>query len=439
MAELNKTDFEARYNHVSTGLYKDNATNDISEADLRDLVEYLADSFLSSKDNRYTLFGQFTTTTSTTAYVGTTSPAITAYATGQVFQVKAHATSTGSATLNLNTLGAKKIYTNPTTQATTGSIVINTIYFMVYDSALDSATGGFLIVGGGSTVTKVGTPANNQLAVWTGDGTIEGQTALTLDGTNLQFSGSGSVSVSSIENSAVILSQSSDSDKAAGLVTAASATKASVQLQNVSNVSGWYAGIVFDPELYDNSASFYPAVGGNYVYDTKSNSAGLQGAIDFSPNYTDLSFVQKAWVTRTLTTETTQVGNVGTGEDTLFTYSLPAATLATNGHSVKLRASGTFAANGNTKTLKVKFGATTIVSTAGAFQQRWVVDCEIIRTGATTQKCNCTVVGSDTGITHSTYFTAAETLSGTIALVITGEATNTDDIVKEAAKVTFEN
>lgn len=34
---------------------------------------------------------------------------------------------------------------------------------------------------GGGDVTKVGTPANNQLGVWTGDGTIEGDSALTFD------------------------------------------------------------------------------------------------------------------------------------------------------------------------------------------------------------------------------------------------------------------
>lgn len=34
---------------------------------------------------------------------------------------------------------------------------------------------------GGGDVTKVGTPANNQVGVWTGDGTIEGDSALTFD------------------------------------------------------------------------------------------------------------------------------------------------------------------------------------------------------------------------------------------------------------------
>jgi len=39
------------------------------------------------------------------------------------------------------------------------------------------------------SVSKVGTPANNQLAVWTGDGTLEGESELTYDGSTLTVSG----------------------------------------------------------------------------------------------------------------------------------------------------------------------------------------------------------------------------------------------------------
>lgn len=99
--------------------------------------------------NPYTWpFPQFTTTTSSTAYVGPASPVITAYANGQKFQVKIHATSTGAATLNINGLGAKKIFTDPTTQAAADDLLLNQIYIFFYDSALDSSAGGFLMVGG---------------------------------------------------------------------------------------------------------------------------------------------------------------------------------------------------------------------------------------------------------------------------------------------------
>ena len=41
--------------------------------------------------------------------------------------------------------------------------------------------------GGGGDVTKVGTPVNNQMAVWTGDGTLEGTSDFTYDGTSLNL------------------------------------------------------------------------------------------------------------------------------------------------------------------------------------------------------------------------------------------------------------
>lgn len=119
----------------------------VAEANTASRVGAMLENMVESSYT--TPFPQFTTTTSTTAYAGTTSPAIAAYITGQKFQVKIHATSTGDATLNLNTLGAKKVFTNPTTQATTDNLLINQVYILVYDAALDSAVGGFLMVGGG--------------------------------------------------------------------------------------------------------------------------------------------------------------------------------------------------------------------------------------------------------------------------------------------------
>lgn len=43
--------------------------------------------------------------------------------------------------------------------------------------------------GGGGDVTKVGTPVDNQVGVWTGDGTIKGDTSLTYDGSTLKATG----------------------------------------------------------------------------------------------------------------------------------------------------------------------------------------------------------------------------------------------------------
>jgi hypothetical protein len=47
----------------------------------------------------------------------------------------------------------------------------------------------FSVPEGAGDVLKVGTPVDNQVGVWTGDGTIEGTIGLTYDGSNLQLTG----------------------------------------------------------------------------------------------------------------------------------------------------------------------------------------------------------------------------------------------------------
>lgn len=139
-------------------------------------------------------------------------------------------------------------------------------------------------------------------------------------------------------------------------------------------------------------------------------------------------------------TDTTTVGNITTGEDTLYTYSVPAATLAVDKDSIRGFVAGTFAANGNNKTIKVKFGAITILNTgAVAFNAgSWRIDFFVIRTGATTQKCFGAFTSSNTTLDETaTYIVAAETLSGAVSLTVTGEATATNDIVGEIFRVEF--
>ena len=50
------------------------------------------------------------------------------------------------------------------------------------------------LTSGAGNVTKVGTPLDNQIAVWTGDGTLEGESQITYDGTTLDVTGNISVS-----------------------------------------------------------------------------------------------------------------------------------------------------------------------------------------------------------------------------------------------------
>ena len=193
-------------------------------------------------------------------------------------------------------------------------------------------------------------------------------------------------------------------------------------LDNGSNYLGFTAPASLSASL-DYTLPVAPAVSG---YVMASTTAGVM-----------------SWISRsgTLDKDNSQVGNVTTGEDNLYSYTLPAATLSVDENSVTGRFAGTVAANGNVKTLKLKFGGTTILTTVvttSSITSAWTIEFECSRTGATTQKCSGKLTNGD-GLGVGFNASAAETLSGTVAIVLTGEATATNDIVKEMATVKFED
>lgn len=132
----------------------------------------------------------------------------------------------------------------------------------------------------------------------------------------------------------------------------------------------------------------------------------------------------------------TAVGNVDAGENDLMSYSVPADTLSANHMSLQVVARGTFAANGNTKTLKLHFGSDnwTLLST-GANNNRWVVKATIVRTGATAQKVFITFSYSGAVGDTTTYTTASRTLSSANTLKLTGQGTSSNDILQEWMRV----
>jgi hypothetical protein len=140
-------------------------------------------------------------------------------------------------------------------------------------------------------------------------------------------------------------------------------------------------------------------------------------------------------------TNTTTVGNSGTGEDLLYSYTVPASILSVNKDSLRGFVAGSYAANGNNKNIRVKFGTTLTMLTTGAIAANtgsWRVDFMVIRTGATTQKCVASYTSSNTTLDETcTYGVASETLSSATVIEVTGEATATNDIVGEMFRVEF--
>jgi len=143
----------------------------------------------------------------------------------------------------------------------------------------------------------------------------------------------------------------------------------------------------------------------------------------------------------------TDVGNVGLGEDTLQTFTLPANALNANGKAIRIRATFRTAANGNVKTIKLHFGATVLGNAgAAAFNDKLIYfDVVVVRTGASAQRSMLfRFEGTDNVFVDNTLLdrtTPAEDTTGTIVIKGTGETTTNvnNDVIQESMIIEFLN
>lgn len=89
-------------------------------------------------------------------------------------QIKISGTTSGTATITVPAVAGTPTYVLPAAVGGAGTFLKDA----AGDGNLSWATPS-----GSGDVSKVGTPVNNQVGVWTGDGTLEGDTALTFDTT----------------------------------------------------------------------------------------------------------------------------------------------------------------------------------------------------------------------------------------------------------------
>lgn len=137
----------------------------------------------------------------------------------------------------------------------------------------------------------------------------------------------------------------------------------------------------------------------------------------------------------------TQVANVSTSETDLISKTIHAKTLATNGDAISGYAWGTFAANGNNKTVKLYMAGTAIFTIGpGAYNGgTWWLRFSISRTGSSTQKYgvqwntdNATAGQSASSGTLSFTDTSNQTLK------ITGTSgTASNDVLNEEVRIMF--
>lgn len=133
MAATDGLTFEGTFNHAGTGLFKNNTAGDIGADDVRTLVTAVKESYVNRIDDAYTAPFPQVTAAGTDTYTATLSPAISAYAAGQKFQILFTNANTGAATLNLNTVGALAITKNGATALAAGDIPAGSIKILAYD------------------------------------------------------------------------------------------------------------------------------------------------------------------------------------------------------------------------------------------------------------------------------------------------------------------
>jgi len=135
-----------------------------------------------------------------------------------------------------------------------------------------------------------------------------------------------------------------------------------------------------------------------------------------------------------LHTDVTAVGNVGSGEDTLITYTLPSAVMSTDEDVIEIEAFGTLAANGNSKNIKLYFGSQVIFTTGAVASNAkdWHIKATVVRSGAATQVITSAFSGDTVLVTQTAdYVAGTQSLAASVVIKCTGEATTTNDIVQQ--------
>lgn len=139
---------------------------------------------------------------------------------------------------------------------------------------------------------------------------------------------------------------------------------------------------------------------------------------------------------------TTTTSNVSSSETDLWSQSIPANVLSSDGDAIHFKFGGTIQTSINSKTLKVKFGGTTIFDSTAqnpVAATDWLLEGTIWRTGAATQKA---LVGLNTtggsAFVFCDYATSTATLSLAQILVVTGTGGASTEVTFEAGRIWFE-
>lgn len=123
------------------------------------------------------------------------------------------------------------------------------------------------------------------------------------------------------------------------------------------------------------------------------------------------------------------IGNSAGVETTLLSVTLSFNTLQLTGQSLIIHAAGTTAANGNSKTIKLVLGSTTLftITSTSLNGTDWVIQAEIVCNGATSEITY--VAFTAAGLSTSTVLTTpTESLGTDLILKITGNGAGGSDV-----------
>lgn len=141
--------------------------------------------------------------------------------------------------------------------------------------------------------------------------------------------------------------------------------------------------------------------------------------------------------------DTTELGNVGGGQDNLISFVLPANSVPENGASLEIEAGFTFAANANLKAVTMVMNGNTLYDTGSVAQNggSLVVRILLVRESSTNAEMSVQAIATAAGVIASTstvanqgslVFGSAMTVKGTGSSVI---AATTDDVVMRYMRV----
>lgn len=196
---------------------------------------------------------------------------------------------------------------------------------------------------GGGDVTKVGTPANNQMAVWTGDGTLEGTSDFTYDGTSLNLITGKNFQIAG----STILADSTGTTTLSNIDALDATTESTIEaaIDTLANLTSIQGRTVTLADAGANAIFGWDDTAGAYENLTQSEARTVLGLGTAAYVATDLSDLNEATIESaidTLANLTSVQGKTLTLAGALITSGANSLTLTTTGATnVTLPTTGT--------------------------------------------------------------------------------------------------